>query len=243
MAMAGATSPITTAGTLVNHNAEVLSGIALAQLVNKGAPIIYGSSTTIFDVAESTTPMGSPEMGMCNAGVSMLARYYNLPSYTAGGQSDSKKSDVQAGHEKTMTFMLPAMAGSNMLYGMGMLELGVAFSHTQLVLDAEMARMVRRVIQGVDVNDYTMAVEDIKEVGPGGDFLTQQHTIDNMHTEQARADIFDRKMKHNWQASGSKTAQDNAEERVKEIMENYEPDSLDNKIQVRLKEIVESANK
>ncbi len=154
--------------------------------------MIYGSSTTIFDVAESTAPVGSPEMGICNAGIARLAEYYNLPGYTAAGQSDSKKSDVQAGHEKKMTMMLPAMAGSNMLYGMGMLELGIAFSHSQLVLDAEMARMVRRAIQGVDVNDYTMAVEDIKEVGPGGDFLTQQHTIDNMHSEQARADIFDR---------------------------------------------------
>ena len=85
MAMAGATSAITIAGTLVDHNAEVLSGIALAQLVNKGAPVMYGSSTTIFDVAESTAPVGSPEMGMCNAGVAVLARYYNLPSYTAGG--------------------------------------------------------------------------------------------------------------------------------------------------------------
>ena len=241
MAMAGATSPITLAGTLVEHNAEVLTGITLAQLVNKGAPVIYGSSTTIFDVAESTAPVGSPELGICNAGIARLAGYYNLPSYTAAGQSDSKKSDIQAGHEKTMTMMLPAMAGSNILYGLGMLELGVAFSHSQLVLDAEMARMVRRVIQGVDVNDYTMAVEDIKEVGPGGDFLTQQHTIDNMHSEQARADIFDRQMRSNWEASGSKTAKENAEERVKEIMESHEPEPLAEEIQAELKEIVESA--
>ncbi len=142
-----------------------------------------------------------------------------------------------------MTFMLPAMAGSNMLYGMGMLELGVTFSHTQLVLDAEMAKMVRRVIQGVDVNDYTMAVEEIKEVGPGGNFLVQQHTIDNMHTEQARADIFDRKMMPNWKASGSKIAKDNAEERVKEIMASHKPEPLDEAIQDKLKEIVESAKK
>ena len=85
MAMAGATSPVTIAGTLVDHNAEVLAGIVLAQLVSRGAPVLYGSSTTIFDVKESTAPVGSPEMGMTNAGVARLARYYNLPSYTAGG--------------------------------------------------------------------------------------------------------------------------------------------------------------
>ena len=85
MAMAGATSPITLAGTLVDHNAEVLTGIVLAQLVNRGAPVLYGSSTTAFDVKESTSPVGAPELGMINASVARLARYYNLPSYTAGG--------------------------------------------------------------------------------------------------------------------------------------------------------------
>lgn len=85
MALAGGTSPITLDGTLVVHNAEVLSGIVLAQLVNKGAPVIYGSSTTTFDMKCVTAPVGSPELGMINAGVAKLAQYYNLPSYTAGG--------------------------------------------------------------------------------------------------------------------------------------------------------------
>lgn len=85
MALAGASSPITIAGTLVSHNAEVLSGIVLAQLANKGAPCIYGSSTTTFDMQFATAPVGSPELGMINAGVGNLARFYNLPSYTAGG--------------------------------------------------------------------------------------------------------------------------------------------------------------
>ncbi len=85
MAMGGATSPITLAGTLVDHNAEVLTGIVLAQLVNRGAPVMYGSSTTAFDVKESTSPVGAAELGMINASVARLARYYNLPSYTAGG--------------------------------------------------------------------------------------------------------------------------------------------------------------
>lgn len=85
MALAGASSPITIAGTLVSHNAEVLSGIVLAQLANKGAPCIYGSSTTTFDMQFATAPVGSPELGMINAGVGRLAQFYLLPSYTAGG--------------------------------------------------------------------------------------------------------------------------------------------------------------
>lgn len=84
MAMSGATSPVTIAGTLVVHNAEVLSGIVLSQLACKGAPVIYGSSTTTFDLQYATAPVGSPELGICNAGVAALARYYMLPSYVAG---------------------------------------------------------------------------------------------------------------------------------------------------------------
>ena len=84
MAMSGATTPVTIAGTLVVHNAEVLSGIVLSQLASKGAPIIYGSSTTTFDLQYATAPVGSPELGICNAGVAALARFYLLPSYVAG---------------------------------------------------------------------------------------------------------------------------------------------------------------
>ncbi len=149
--------------------------------------------------------------------------------------------DAQAGHEKTITAMLPAMAGSNMLYGMGMLEMGQSFSFTQLVLDAEIAKMVRRAVRGIEVNDDTLAVEEIKDVGPGGNFLTQQHTLDYMHTEQARADIFDRQMRENWEKSGSTIAREHAEERAREILGSHEPEPLDEDVAEKLEQIVESA--
>ncbi len=139
-----------------------------------------------------------------------------------------------------MTAMLPAMGGSNLIYGLGMLELGVTFSHTQLVLDAEITKMVRRVVQGIDVNDETLAVEQIKDVGPGGNFLTQQHTIDYMHEEQARAEIFDRKMRENWEKGGSKIAREHAEEKAKEILNTHEPEPLGDAVQNKLVEIRDS---
>jgi trimethylamine--corrinoid protein Co-methyltransferase len=85
MAMAGASSPISVSGALVTHNAEVLSGIILAQLTNPGSPVIYGSSTTTFDMKCGTATVGAPEMGMISAAVAELANYYNLPSLVAGG--------------------------------------------------------------------------------------------------------------------------------------------------------------
>ncbi|MEG2639813.1 MAG: trimethylamine methyltransferase family protein, partial [Clostridiales bacterium] len=84
MAMSGATTPVTIAGTLVVHNAEVLAGVVLSQLANRGAPVIYGSSTTSFDLQQASAPVGSPELGICNAGVAALAQFYQLPSYVAG---------------------------------------------------------------------------------------------------------------------------------------------------------------
>ncbi len=136
--------------------------------------------------------------------------------------------------------MLPAMGGSNLIYGLGMLELGVTFSYTQLVLDAEITKMVRRVVRGIDVNDDTLAVEEIKDVEPGGNFLTQQHTLDYMHEEQARADIFDRKMRENWEKGGGRIARETAEERAKEILETHEPEPLDDAVLDRLQEIRDS---
>ena len=128
-----------------------------------------------------------------------------------------------------------------MLYGLGMLVMGQTFSFTQLILDCEIAKMVRRVIKGIDVDDETLAVEQIKDVGPGGNFLTQQHTLDYMHTEQARADIFDRQMRENWEKSGAKVAREHAEERAKELLESYEPDPPARDVADKLEEIVESA--
>ena len=128
-----------------------------------------------------------------------------------------------------------------MLYGLGMLEMGQTFSFTQLILDCEIAKMVRRAVEGIDINDDTLAVEQIKEVGPGGNFLTQQHTLDYMHEEQARADIFDRQMRENWEKSGAKIAREHAEERARELLESYEPEPPAVDVADKLEDIVESA--
>ncbi|ADL11900.1 trimethylamine methyltransferase [Acetohalobium arabaticum DSM 5501] len=139
-----------------------------------------------------------------------------------------------------MTYMLPAMAGANVLYGSGMIELGVTFSYTQLMIDNEIARMVRRVINGVEVNDETLATDIMKEVGCGGNFLTQQHTLDLMDQEQSRSDLFDRKMREGWENDGSQGAAEKATERAKTILNDHTPEPLDQEVQDKLSEIVES---
>lgn len=140
-----------------------------------------------------------------------------------------------------MTALLPAMGGVNLIYGLGMLDLGVTFSYTQLVIDAEIARMVQRVIQGVDVNDSTLAVDVIKEVGPGKDFLIQKHTMDYMKTEQSRAKVFDRRMRNSWEAEGSKDTATRAAEKAREILATHKPEPLEASVKNELRRIVESA--
>lgn len=245
MAMSGATTPVTIAGTLVVHNCEVLSGIVLSQLASKGAPVMYGSSTTSFDLKTATAPVGSPEMGLLNAGVAALAQYYNLPSYVGGTQADSKCIDAQTGHEKTVTSMMAALAGANVIYGLGMLELGMTFSPAQLVIDDEIANMVKRIVRGVDVSDETLAVDLIKKVGggQGKHYLMEKHTLDNMRIEQAQPRLFDRKMRMNWEEDGSQDVAVRATNKAKEIIAEYKPEPLDADVKAALRKIVESAEK
>jgi len=148
---------------------------------------------------------------------------------------------MQVGYEKTMTALLPAMAGVNLIYGLGMLELGVTFSFGQLVADAEIARMVKRVVQGVEVSDATLGVDVIKAVGPGKDFLTQKHTMDYMRIEQSRAKVFDRRMRSGWEQQGSKDASITADEMAREILATHKPEPLEASVKNEIRRIVESA--
>jgi trimethylamine--corrinoid protein Co-methyltransferase len=149
--------------------------------------------------------------------------------------------DAQAGHEKTITSLLPALAGANLIYGMGMLELGVTFSFAQLVIDNEIAGMVKRVVQGVDVSDATMAVELIKEVGAGKDFLAKKHTRQYMGPEQSKVKLIDRRMRGAWEKRGGKDLAEAAAEKARHILDNHKPAPLPDDVLAKLRKIVEDA--
>jgi trimethylamine--corrinoid protein Co-methyltransferase len=148
-------------------------------------------------------------------------------------------SDIQAGHEKTMTSLLPALAGANLIYGMGMLELGVTFSWTQLVIDNEIASMVKRVVQGVKITDDLLAVEVIKKVGAGKDFLAQKHTRQYMGSEQSKVKLIDRRMRGAWTKRGGKDLAEAAGEEARHILKNHKPAPLPKEVLSKLRSIVE----
>lgn len=137
--------------------------------------------------------------------------------------------------------MLPALAGSSIIYGMGMLELGITFSFEQLLIDAEIVRMIQRVLKGIPVNKDTLAVEVIKAVGAGGNYLSQEHTALNFRKEHSMPKLFDRTMRDVWEANGSKDIKDVANEKVLEIINNHKPMPLEDNVAKELKNIIAEA--
>lgn len=242
-AMAGATSPITLAGTIIVNNAEELGSIVLGQLTKKGTPVTYGSFAGIFDLKVVNSPFGAPEVGLISAAAAKLAQYYKLPSFGLGMYGkDSKLPDAQAAHEGTMTTLLPALARLNMIYGMGILESALTWSHEQLMIDNDIVKMIKRVIQGIDVTDETMAVDIIKQAHKIKSFLRQKHTLQHMR-EQSRPTLIDRTTRSTWEARGSKDLTQRAREEARRILKTHQPEPLSNDVKKTLREIVESAEK
>jgi len=150
--------------------------------------------------------------------------------------------DAQSGHEKTITGMLPALAGANVIYGLGMLEMGITFDLAQLVLDNEIAGMILYSLNGIVVNDETLSVDVIREMGIGKDYLAHASTYKHMKS-QSQAQIIDRRMREDWEAAGSTDAYKRAHERVIEILETYEPAPLPANVLNTIRSIVEEAEK
>lgn len=151
-------------------------------------------------------------------------------------------TDVQVGHEKTLTGLLPALAGANMIYGLGMLESGITFDYGQLLLDCEMAAMIKHVVRGFGVSDDTLARDVIKEIGPEGNFLTHAHTLKYMRS-QSQTRFIDRKMWEAWQKSGALPLREKALEKAREILENHRPQPLPRDVRARIRAIVEETEK
>jgi trimethylamine---corrinoid protein Co-methyltransferase len=149
--------------------------------------------------------------------------------------------DEQTGYEKVMTFLLPALAGANLIYGMGMLESGMTLDFAQMVIDDEIATMVKRVVRGIGVSDEMLAVDLIKKLGPGSDYLGQKHTRLHQHEELVKPRLTDRRMRGAWERRGSKSMVDSARERALEILGNHKPLPLDPEVSRKIEGIIADA--
>lgn len=139
--------------------------------------------------------------------------------------------------------MLPALAGANLIYGLGMLELGITFDYAQLVMDNDMVKMIRKAVEGIVVNDETLAVDVIRQVGAAGEFITHEHTFKYMKTEQSQPKLIDRRMRNGWLERGGKDFTERAYEEAINILENHKPDPLPAGVPEQIREIVEEAER
>ena len=183
--IAGATAPVTLSGTLVLQNAEALIGVVLSQLVNPGCPVLYSAVPCVMDMRTGSFLMGTIESGLMNAAIAQMSQFYRIPCYTTVGAADSKLPDAQSAYESATTCMLTALAGGNFVHqAFGFLEGALTISYGKYIIDNDIIGSCMRTLRGIEVNDDTMALDVISKVGPGGDFLAEEHTVKYMRSER-----------------------------------------------------------
>jgi trimethylamine--corrinoid protein Co-methyltransferase len=235
----GGTGPVTMAGGIVQGNAEVLAGYVLANLINEGAPFIYGGAIIPMDMSTSLIAYAAPEIMLTMSAVTDLARYYRLPMFSLAGASDSNLYDQQASLESAVWILLSSLSGGNLVHDVGYINNGLTASLQQLVVSNEVIGMVRRIYRGIDVNEETLALDLIDEVGPGGEYLTSGHTLRHFR-ENWYSDLIQRIPHEKWVDDGRKDLGTRANEKAREILEIHQPKPLDQNVQKELKKIVAS---
>ncbi len=225
--MAGMTAPVTLAGTLVQMNAELLSGIALSQIISPGCPVIYGAVPSIVDMRTMSFAGGAVETGLLNAAAAQIAHHYEIPIYNTAGITDSKLSDVQAGYEKVFSCVGAAMGGGNLIHdAAGMLESTMTVSYQQCVIDNEIVGMLKRMLKGIEVSEKTMAVDTICTAGPEGHYVSDSHTREHMRSELYYPGVSDRQNYEEWVSMGSLDAKARAKKIAIKILEDHKPEGL-----------------
>jgi trimethylamine--corrinoid protein Co-methyltransferase len=222
----GATSPATVAGTLALTNAEVLFGVVLTQLIKPGAPVVLKPDTDVFDMKTTQCTYGSPEQDLGKVAMTQLAHFYNLPIYGLGGGVEGKVPDAEAAAEAMMGMLLNGLAGMTLSQSLGTLSWGLYGSQEMVVICDEIVHMVKRILDGITVNDETLALDVIRSVGPGGDYLQQDHTVQFFRKELFFPRLFRRQTIEQWLNSGGKMIHEVAHERVQEILSKAGPVEL-----------------
>lgn len=238
--LAGAMSPITMASALAQQNAEALAGVALTQLVKPGAPVIYGGFTTNIDMKSGSPAFGTPEGAWALAVGAQLARRYNLPYRASGSLTTAKVPDAQAAYETLWTLWPAILAHSNLImHAVGWLEGGLTASFEKFIIDAENLAMFYHFLDGFAINEETLALDMIAEVGPGGHHFGTPHTQARFSTEFYASFLSDRQPFDTWREAGGLDAAQRACIVWQQLLAHYEPPPLDPAIEEALRAYVE----
>ena len=237
--LAGAMAPVTVAGALVQQNAEALAGIAFAQMVKKGAPVGYGGFTSNVDMKSGAPAFGTPEYMKAQLVGGQLARRYNIP-YRTSNVCAANAVDAQAAYESVFSLWGAMQGGGNMLmHGAGWLEGGLRCSYEKTILDIDLLQMVAEFLTPLDLSEDALAIDAIRDVGPGGHFFGTKHTQDRYKTAFYSPIVSDWRNFESWTEAGSPTAVERANRVWKERLAGYEQPAMDPAIREELDAFVE----
>jgi trimethylamine--corrinoid protein Co-methyltransferase len=236
---AGAMGPITVAGAIAQQNAEALVGVALTQLVNPGAPVVYGNFTVDAHMKSGSPSFGTAEGAWATLAAGQLARHYKLPFRSNGSLSSSNVPDAQAAYETMMSLWPAILAHTNFVFqGAGWVEGGLTTSYEKLIIDVELLSMMVVLLNGQAVDDDTLALPYIDQVGPGGHHFDTEHTLSRYSTAFYNPLISSRLQYGNWVEAGSLDAAGRANLKWKEVLRNYEEPKLDTGVDEAIREFI-----
>jgi trimethylamine--corrinoid protein Co-methyltransferase len=236
----GGTAPVTIAGALVQANAEQLSGLLICQLIRQGAPVVCGGGILYMDMARGLISYAAPEFMLAMSALSDLCHSYRLPIFSFAGCSDAKRFDQQAAAEGALWMLVSALSGGNLIHDLGYLEGGLTASYELIVAMDEVAGLVKRYMRGVELDDESMALDVIQQVGPGGHYIGAEHTYHHFR-ENWIPRLFDRLSFSDWRTSGEPTLGDRAREHVRRLLDEHQPAPLPEGISRALETIVDRA--
>ncbi len=237
--LAGAMAPVTVAGALAQQNAEALAGMVLSQIVRPGSPFVYGGFTSNVDMRSGAPAFGTPEYMKAALVGGQLARRYNLP-YRSSNVCAANAVDAQAAYESVFSLWGAIMGGANLLmHGAGWMEGGLCASFEKFVIDADLLQMTAEFLTPLKINDAELALEAVRDVGPGGHFFGTQHTRDRYRSAFYEPMISDWRNYESWREAGSPISVDHANRLYKKILDEYTPPSLDPAIREELDAFVE----
>ncbi|HJW82696.1 MAG TPA: trimethylamine methyltransferase family protein, partial [Anaerolineae bacterium] len=241
MASCVSSGPATPAGNLVVGNAEVISALALMELAYPGCPVYYAAAQTSMDLRTGAYTGGGPEDFLFGAATNVLADFYNVPLSMGSFATGAKEPNWQAGIENSLSTLMASIVVSDMLLGVGFLHGSRIWSYEEMLMDCEIYGIIHKTLDGILVDDETLALDVIRAVGPGGQFLTQKHTRKHMR-ELWQQRFMDRRPYNVWEEKRD-GARDWARQKAQDILKTHQPDPLDPKLAAELSRIIESVER
>ncbi len=219
----GLTAPLTMVGTLAICNAEFLAAATLTQMIQPGSELVYSTLPTIADMRSGAYSPGAIETGLLHMGCAQMAQFYNVPAGGYIGLTNSKVNDAQSGYETAMSVTAGFLGGVHIFNMGGLLDALMAFDFAKAVIDNEMALMLKRIRRGFEFSQENLALDLIAQIGPGGMYAGEEHTLERMRTTMLLTEVADRDPRQQWTERGGLDAAARAMQQVRDILTRDNP--------------------